>query len=367
MRGPARPSGAPHEARYDATNAPVSSRPRRSLGLRAFVATLLAAPLALELALRAHVSSRESAGSVPADLAARELYRESIDPVLRYEPIPNARVRAETGAEVAINARGFRGAIPAMPKPPDVERILMLGDSEALGPKLRDDETLAARLEDSLGARLGRRVEVVNFGVEGYDTEQETRLFELRGAALTPDVVILYFVSNDVLPPELVRVADRWDRSRVIRWARDARLMSRARRLFGSGNDYRAYVEHAYDPASSVWRAGRERVLQLRDRVEEAHARFAVVIAPEIFGIERREDLLDSPYRAFHHALASLETDGITVVDPLPALVDCAERPPDLWVTATDHHKNGRANGCIAEFLAASGVFRSTASHTEGP
>ncbi len=350
-----------------APNASTSSRRRRSLGLLALGAMVLALPLALELALRAYVSGRGSPGSVPADLAARELYRESTDPVLRYELIPNARARAETGAEVGINALGFRGPIPAMPKPPDVERILLIGDSETLGPKLREDETLAARLEDTLGARLGRRTEVVNFGVEGYDTAQETRLFELRGAALAPDVVLLYFVSNDVLPPELVRIADGWDRSLVIRWARDALLMSRARRLFGSGNDYRAYVEHAYDPASSVWRAGRERVLRLRDRVEAAHARFVVVIAPEIFGIEQRDALRHSPYRAFHEALASLGTDGITVVDPLPALVDCGERPTQLWVTPTDHHKNGRANGCIAAFLAASDVFRAVVAHTEAP
>ncbi|MBK7973233.1 MAG: hypothetical protein IPK07_08130 [Deltaproteobacteria bacterium] len=186
---------------------------------------------------------------------------------------------------------------------------------------------------------------------------QEERLFETRGVPFQPDLVLLYFVSNDVVPPELVRLADGWDRSHVIRWIRDLALMQRARRLLGSGGDYREYVEHAYGPTSGAWRVGRERVRRLRDRVEAAHARFAVVIAPEIFGIERREELVDSPYRTFHRALASLASDQITVIDPLAALATCAERPRDLWATPTDHHKNGRANRCIADFVAASGAL----------
>lgn len=313
--------------------------------------------LALEVALRTHEANARASGSPPGDLSPRGLYQASVDPALRYELIPNARAIAETGVPIEINGAGFRGALPAIPKPPGITRILLLGDSEVLGAKLAERDTLSAQLELALTKRDGAVWEVLNFGTDGYDTVQEERLFETRGVPFQPDLVLLYFVSNDVVPPELVRLADGWDRSHVIRWIRDLALMQRARRLLGSGGDYREYVEHAYGPTSGAWRVGRERVRRLRDRVEAAHARFAVVIAPEIFGIERREELVDSPYRTFHRALASLASDQITVIDPLAALATCAERPRDLWATPTDHHKNGRANRCIADFVAASGAL----------
>ena len=336
----------------------------------ALAATVVSMALALEVELRARAAHERAAGSVPADLAPRGLYRESADPALRYELIPEARVVAETGARIEINGAGFRGPLPAVPKPRGTRRVIVLGDSEVFGAKLGEADTLPAQLERALNARRGAGWDVLNFGVEGYDTLQETRLFETRGVALEPDVVVLYFVSNDVLPPELVRVADGWDRSFLVRWGRDLVLMQRARRLLGTGNDYRDYVRHAYDPGSRVWLLGRERVRALAERVAAAHARFLVVVAPEIFGIERREELLDTPYRAFHRALARLAEDGIEVVDPLPALVDCAARPTDLWVTPTDHHKNGRANRCIAEQVVTAGALAmdtTDAAHTEGP
>lgn len=336
---------------------------RGTVALLAAGLVVLGVLIALELALRAHAASDPG---VPPDLAPHELYRTSADPELRYELIPGARVTTEPGVEVAINAAGFRGALPSPQPPAGVERVVVLGDSETLGVKLGERDTLPAQLERALGARHGGAWEVLNLGVEGYDTRQETRLFETRGAALRPSVVVLYFVSNDVLPPELVRVADGWDRSLAIRWFRDLLLMRRAARLVGSGDGYRTYVEEVYAPDSPVWAEARRRVRRLADEVEAANARFVVAVAPEIFGLERREELVDTPYRAFHRALASLAEDGLAVMDPLPALAACAERPRELWATATDHHKNGRANRCIAEFLAASGAFAPRAPHTEG-
>src|SRR4029077_2712374 len=42
-----------------------------------------------------------------------------------------------------------------------------------------------------------QHVEVINLGVPGYDTLNEAAFFRLKGAALSPDLVLVAYVLND--------------------------------------------------------------------------------------------------------------------------------------------------------------------------
>ena len=94
------------------------------------------------------------------------------------------------------NSQGLRGTreYPFV-KPPGVFRILVLGDSVALGHGVQDDETFAALLEDNLSNL--RPTEVLNMGVSGFGTAEE--LIQLRhvGLRYQPDLVILAYFQND--------------------------------------------------------------------------------------------------------------------------------------------------------------------------
>lgn len=94
------------------------------------------------------------------------------------------------------NSQGFRGSQEyEIPKPPGVFRIIVLGDSVALGHGVEDDETFSAKLESRLSQ--GHRVEVINMGVSGFGTAEE--LIQLRSVGLRyqPDLVILGYFPND--------------------------------------------------------------------------------------------------------------------------------------------------------------------------
>ena len=58
----------------------------------------------------------------------------------------------------------------------------MLGDSETLSVMLEGSHTLAAQLENLLNQKLSSlHYEVLNFGVEGYNTLQELEQFKAKG------------------------------------------------------------------------------------------------------------------------------------------------------------------------------------------
>jgi lysophospholipase L1-like esterase len=96
-----------------------------------------------------------------------------------------------------INGQGLRADHHYGPKPSGVTRVLVLGDSFAMGVGVAQEETVAARLERLLD-RNGA-FEVVNAGVPGYSTVQEVAWLEAYGLTLQPDlVVLLFFLGNDV-------------------------------------------------------------------------------------------------------------------------------------------------------------------------
>ena len=74
------------------------------------------------------------------------------------------------------NSDGFRDREPGE-KRPGVPRVVVLGDSYVFGWAVLEAETFPTRAE-ALLRREGRAVEILNAGVPGYNTEQESYLLE---------------------------------------------------------------------------------------------------------------------------------------------------------------------------------------------
>jgi hypothetical protein len=115
------------------------------------------------------------------------------DPVLGWRPRPGVRLRqTEPGVydvEVSTDGEGLRGARDISREPaPGVARVALFGCSQTFGTGVADDETYGAQLE-----RMLPGVEVLNFGVGGYGTDQMLLYWESVGEAFRPDVVVLAF------------------------------------------------------------------------------------------------------------------------------------------------------------------------------
>jgi hypothetical protein len=127
----------------------------------------------------------------------------ALHPVYGWKPRPGVEGRHafEGEGRMRINAAGFRDADHETAKPDGVFRIAVLGDSFTEAREVDLAETYWKRMETGVQACIGdgRRVEVLNFAVNGYGTAQQYLV--LRDEALTyaPDVVLLaVFIGNDI-------------------------------------------------------------------------------------------------------------------------------------------------------------------------
>ena len=115
----------------------------------------------------------------------RATVRRSDNPRLRFELRPGGEARAEV--DYRVNALGLRGPETTIDKPVGVRRVAVLGDSIAFGYWVSDEQGFARQLEMLLGQAPGPRrgrVEVLNFGVPGYNLEQEIETLRARALAL---------------------------------------------------------------------------------------------------------------------------------------------------------------------------------------
>jgi len=165
--------------------------------MRRFVApaALVLGSLFLSLAA-AELALRATGFSFPAFWQPDELTGS------RLRPAAEGWNREEGEVYVKINSRGLRDREHALPKPPGVYRIAVLGDSFAEALQVGLEETfwwqLPPRLE-SCAFQPGKRIEAVNFGVSGYGTAQELLTLRHRTLEYAPDLVLLaFFPGNDV-------------------------------------------------------------------------------------------------------------------------------------------------------------------------
>ncbi len=187
-----------------------SQRARRlRLGLLVALFSLAGATLALELGLRL-THEREHAVERHVSRTNRRwvaltralLFEELADPVRRYGMRPGAEAEVD-GFRFRVSPQRTRGPEVPAAKPANERRLLCLGDSFAFGLWCDEEQTVVARLaalasarEAELGTGLGWRA--LDLGVPGYHLGQTLRAFEQDGLALAPDLVVLYFNTNDI-------------------------------------------------------------------------------------------------------------------------------------------------------------------------
>jgi lysophospholipase L1-like esterase len=317
----------------------VLDRLRRLLpSLALLVASALLTLLATEGAFRlAHVS----VGTVQIN---RGTVRRSANPILLYELRPGSVVRAEV--EYRINADGLRGPELPADEARRRKRIAVLGDSIAFGYWVAEQDTFPRQLETLL-RRAGTDVDVLNFGVPGYNLEQEVEALRLKALSFDPDAIVIGVCLNDLddifsyeygltvnraqrTETWAGRVADRvLQRSVLFSWIEYRRAELETRRFFAQTKNPHGgqlYAEAVDRQKVRLVRAFREVARLLAPRRVPA----LVAVFPT-FG-NRFENY---PHRDLHNAVISAaEEAGLLTVD----LLGCYEAYTDLrfWELRTD-------------------------------
>ena len=125
-----------------------------------------------------------------------------LDSSAGYSMRPGTCVRLKTteyDGVLRTNSRGIVGPEVTGSKPAGEFRVVVLGDSYTVGGQVLYEQTFPAVLQQRLGQDGYSNVRVINAGVGGYTTFNESALLREHLAWLQPDlVVVATFLGNDV-------------------------------------------------------------------------------------------------------------------------------------------------------------------------
>lgn len=276
-----------------------------------------------------------------------ELYMTSKNHILRYELKPNTTV-----GQAAINSDGLRDKEYARDKPEGVFRIIVLGDSETFSASLPLEDTMPKKLEYVLNENCqGQKFEVLNMGVQGYNTIQELEMLRYKGLKYNPDLVILYYTFNDPDYPEYYFKKNFFNRNfqtvKYFQYRIKKALVKRDRKLkniVSEEDNFRYLYTHG------SWDYTKEAILEIYSLSRQLGFKFLLVVNPEV-----SSEVLNFkdgyPYWYINEKLTSLNKDNIEVIDPTYFLKIKDYRVLDLVLDSQDRHKNAKAIAIITSYL----------------
>ena len=233
-----------------------------------------------------------------------------------------------------------------------------------------------------------RAVEVLNFGIPGYNTLQELTVFEDVGARLQPDIVVLGFLYNDLELSsdqrrhlEQRRASTRVERSafngRLVRvgvaspgsshegvtarvdttidfakrhslflsWAAP-RLAVLLRPLGVRGIGLLGDVNAQFVDGNPEWRRVQSEVLEMKRLCDQRDARLVVLIIPAMTRFKEGA----YPIRPYHEAVSRFcAASSIAYLDLLPSFWGMDGMR--MWISPTDGHPNAEGHQIIADAL----------------
>ena len=129
-------------------------------------------------------------------------FRLASNPLIGYELVPNFESTTDgpmLDFKGKANSLGFRDREHSIEKAEGVYRIIVLGDSITQGLCIENNYDLFTSVFERILIKEKTTVEVFNFGVSGYNTQQEIETLREKGLQFSPDLVILTFCVNDVM------------------------------------------------------------------------------------------------------------------------------------------------------------------------
>lgn len=292
--------------------------------------------------------------------------RARSSPTLQWELRPHQRAYT-IDSRVVTNAAGFRAATDSEPGTGSI-RILAMGDSITFGHGVPFEAVYARQVERLLDERYpGRRVEVINMGVPGYNIRQHLIALKEKGVRYRPHLVILGFCWNDIIgnekplpgepgfvPERPVEDADddlKWRPQHVIpKSLRDPlrdwrtlyvtvqRVKVLKERLVPSNHPYivhyRALLSKDEARLGPAWAATERRLRELADLTRAHGIDLVVVIFPD--GAQLVDRYRSIPYQERVKAMAARA--DVPVVDLLPEFMRAVAEGRRLFLDSSIGH-----------------------------
>lgn len=141
---------------------------------------------------------------MPDSLVLSRIVKPSDNKIMGYELRPGARgiyhgmLCKIPESLIEISSQGFRDRVFNLQKDPQTVRMAFVGDSYIFGLGLNLEESVPKQLENLLNGDSSFKYEVMNFGVMGYNLEQEIEFIKEKVMPYHPDIIIIFISSNDI-------------------------------------------------------------------------------------------------------------------------------------------------------------------------
>jgi hypothetical protein len=122
------------------------------------------------------------------------------DITVGYKPMANKIMtqKREGYGRFKYNSLGMQNDEVPLVKPPGVLRIAVLGDSYVESAQVARQDNYMNILARTLSQKLGRKVEILNFGVANYSVAQDYLRYQSLARKFAPDLVILGFRVEEI-------------------------------------------------------------------------------------------------------------------------------------------------------------------------
>jgi lysophospholipase L1-like esterase len=298
------------------------------------------------------------------------IYRRLPDTPAGYDLMPGAH-QTVNGVLYKINSRGIRDREYDLPKNPQTYRIVVLGDSYTFGDGIPLEDTYAKQLERQLNSNpaIPRKIEVINFGVNGYNTVQE--LWRLKDKALDfkPDLIILGYYLNDSLNIDLNFLSENRavqalpygiplpfkdflrQHSKIYQvisgsYGRMLQILHlRADKVNRAAEYYRDYYFSLYEDTFQGWQACQKALIEIQKISRTHQIPLLVVLFPALINLEK-----NYPFEALHRKITNfLVAKNMAAMDLLP--VYSGRQSISLWANRHNRHPNRQGHAIAADAI----------------
>jgi hypothetical protein len=284
-------------------------------------------------------------------------------PGLIYELKPNNSGRL-LASQINTGPEGYRidPDVPPPAAPTGIPRIAVLGDSTSFGWGVEYRQSYPELVRGRIETRLGVPIEMRNYSVPGYNTEQELALLRQRVIAYRPDVLILHHDPNDSDPVGLgVNVTPEYlapehgdnalSSSLLKLLIRELRIRQN-RRAFEQDND--ATLVGSSIAGGSLYDRHLKGLESIASVAEDLHSPIvAILFNARITADDQYQD--SEIYQVFHRGLQErLEAMGFLVLDLFPFYQAKMKQEgwtdlTPLWRFPGDAHPNPAGHRIIAD------------------
>ncbi|NIM17578.1 MAG: hypothetical protein GTO45_36655 [Candidatus Aminicenantes bacterium] len=284
--------------------------------------------------------------TIPGDTWYELMHQRSSVPGLMYELAAN-KSKYMYGAMIHTNSQGMRDSEPLPLSDPSTCNIIAVGDSFTFGFGVAGEDTYPNVLEKLLvnDADYGNRtIQVLNLGVGGYSTRDETLVIKYKGLKWKPTLIIIGYALND---PEIepfqplhqyYQKPSWWQYLNTLRLIALVKIKWDITRI-GKG-DYLRYL-HAKNHRS--W----ESVLQSFNEIKSLAQKQNIPVLLLIFPLTRPVPWSQYRYRDLHFQIKEAgENSGFYVIDLLDIY---SQYPPvHMMISPGDAHPSPFAHKITA-------------------